>query len=54
VELPTTIEVHDVFHVSLLEPYCKSTVPGRHQPPSPPEEVEGEENWEVELVADSR
>jgi hypothetical protein len=33
VELPTTIEVHNVFHVSLLEPYRKSKVPGRHQPP---------------------
>jgi hypothetical protein len=29
-------------------------VPGRHQPPPPPEEVEGEENWEVESVANSR
>jgi hypothetical protein len=54
VELPTTIEVHNVFHVSLLELYRKSTVSGRHQPPPPPEEVEGEENWEVEFVADSR
>jgi hypothetical protein len=54
VELPTTIEVHNVFHVSLLEPYRKSRVPGRHQPPPPPEEVEGEENWEVESVANSR
>jgi hypothetical protein len=34
VELPTTIEVHNVFHVSLLEPYRKSKVPGRHQPSS--------------------
>jgi hypothetical protein len=52
-ELPTTIEVHNVFHVSLLEPYRKSKVPGRHQPSPPPEEVEGEENWEVESVANS-
>jgi hypothetical protein len=54
VELPTTIEVHNVFHVSLLEPYRKSKVPSRDQPPPPPEEVEGEENWEVESVANSR
>jgi hypothetical protein len=54
VELPTTIEVHNVIHVSLLEPYRKSKFPGRHQPPPPPEEVEGEENLDVESVANSR
>jgi hypothetical protein len=52
--LPTAIEVHNVFHVSLLEPYHKLGIPGCHQPPPPPEEVEGEENWEVEFVANSR
>jgi hypothetical protein len=54
VDLPPTIQVHNVFHVSMLEPYRKSKVPGRHQSPPPPEEVEGEKNWEVELVANSR
>lgn len=54
VELPPTIQVHNVFHVSMMEPYRKSKVPGRHQSPPPPEEVEGEESWEVELVANSR
>jgi hypothetical protein len=54
VELPTTIEVHNVFHVSLLEPYRKSKVAGHHQPPPPTEEVEEEQNWEVESVANSR
>jgi hypothetical protein len=54
VELPTTIEDHNVFHVSLLKSYRKSKVPGRHQPPPPPEEVEGEGYWEVESVANGR
>jgi hypothetical protein len=54
VELLTTIEDNNIFHVSLLEPYHNSTVPGRYQTPPPPEEVEGEENWEVEFVVDSR
>jgi hypothetical protein len=48
-----TIEVHNVFHVSLLELYYKSMVQGRHQPPPLPEEVVGEENWEVKFVAES-
>ena len=30
--LPTTIKIHDVFHVSLLRPYRTD---GRAQPPSP-------------------
>jgi hypothetical protein len=54
VELPPTMQIHDVFHVSLLEPYKKSKLPGRHQSPPPPEEIEGEENWEVEVIANSR
>lgn len=37
--------IHPVFHVSLLEPYYRS---GNVAPP--PEEVEGEEEWEVEAV----
>jgi len=54
VELPPSIQVHNVFHVSMLEPYRTSRYSNRHRPPPPPEEVEGQENWEVELVADSR
>jgi hypothetical protein len=54
VELPPTIKVHNVFHVSLMEPYRTSKFPNRRQSPPPSEEVEGEASWEVESVADSR
>jgi hypothetical protein len=27
--LPSSMKIHPVFHVSLLEPYHKSTIPGR-------------------------
>ena len=52
-KLPNTFHnIHDVFHVSLLELY--RTTEGR-APPSPPlVEVEGEEHAEVEEILDSR
>src|SRR4030095_14699902 len=45
--IPNTMHIHPVFHVSLLEPYCENIFPGRVQPPQPPVEVEGQEEWEV-------
>jgi len=54
VEVRPSIQVHNTFHVSMLEPYRTSRYWNRHHPPRPPEEVEGQENWEVELMADSR
>ena len=46
--------MHDVFHVSLLEPYHQSTIPGRKPPPPPPVLVDEEEEWEVKAIAKSR
>src|ERR1700686_2536086 len=46
--------IHPVFHVSLLEQYCLNVLPGRTQPPPPPEEIEGELEYEVEKVLDSK
>ena len=51
------MSIHNVFHVSLLDPY-KEPVPG--QEPSEPlpvitvEDGNGEEEWKVERVLDSR
>jgi hypothetical protein len=53
-ELPKTIKIHPVFHVSLLEPYKETTIPNRHQEPPPPTEVEGEDEYEIEKILDAR
>lgn len=53
-ELPTSMKIHPVFHVSLLEPYKESTIPGRLQVPPPPIEIDGEEEFEVSEILDSR
>ena len=37
IELPRRWRIHDVFHVSLLEPYRQATIPGQVQPT--PDEV---------------
>lgn len=50
-ELPANMKVHDVFHASLLKPYHKD---GRVQPPPPELMVDGQEEFEVELILDRR
>ena len=54
VELPATMKVHPVFHVSLLEPYRESSFPGRVQSPPPSIEIENHEEYEVDKILDSR
>ena len=46
--------VHPVFHVSQLEPYSENTIPNRVQSPPPPVEIDGELEWEVEAILDSK
>lgn len=53
-ELPPQWKIHPVFNVNLLEPYRQSKDPNRHQEGPPPQEIEGEENWEVEEIVKSR
>ena len=53
--LPTELRfIHPVFHVCHLEPYVENQIPGRVQPPPPPVEIEGVEEYEVEEILDSR
>jgi hypothetical protein len=53
-ELPPTMAIHPVFHVTLLEPYKEDPIPGRSHSPPQPIIVEGQEEWEVEKILDSR
>ena len=48
------MKVHDVFHVRLLELAASDAFLGQHIPPPPPVEVDGEEEWEVTEILDSR
>jgi hypothetical protein len=43
-----------MFHVSLLEPYHASTIPRRIHDSFLPIEVDGEHEYEVEDISDSR
>jgi hypothetical protein len=53
-ELPPSMKIHPVFHVSLLEPYKGSSIPGRFQVPLPLVEIEGQEEFEVSKILNSR
>jgi len=53
-ELPNTIKIHNVFHVSLLDLAANDPREGEIIPPPPPVEVEGEEEWQVHEVLDSK
>ena len=50
-ELPPTMKMHDVFHVSLLRLYHED---GSHQPPPVTILMDGEQEHEVEQVLDHR
>ena len=51
-ELPTSMKIHRVFHVSLLKLYKESTIPGRLQAPPPPIEIHGKEEFEISEILD--
>src|ERR1700678_550080 len=53
--LPNTIRgVHPVFHVSMLEPAMPNEIPNRTLSPPPPVEVQGELEYEIAEVLDSK
>ena len=52
-QLPPSLKVHPVFHVSLLDPYKESEIPGRTQPPPPPIVIEDQFEYEVEEILNS-
>ncbi len=46
--------IHPVFHVSQLEPRTPNVIPGRIQDPEPPIIIEGEEEYDVAEILDSK
>jgi transposase InsO family protein len=53
-DLPSTMKIHPIFHVGLLERFRQDTIPGRTPKPLPPLVVAGEEEFEVEAILDSK
>ena len=47
-------KIHDVFHASLLTPYHETEAHGVNHLEPPPDIIEGEEEYEVEKVLDSK
>ena len=46
--------VHPVFHVSMLEPAASSSIPNRTEDPPPPVEVDGEIEYEIAEILDTK
>ena len=53
-ELPPSMHIHPVFHVSLLEPHVENTFPGRVVAVPLPIQVDGFPEFEVASILDSR
>jgi len=53
-DVPATIQKHQTFPVSLLHAAADDPLPGQVVPPPLPVIVEGEEEWEVVEILDSR
>jgi transposase InsO family protein len=53
-QLPKAWKVHPVFHAALLSPYKQTAVHGPAYAEPPPEEVNGEEEWEPEAIIGHR
>ena len=52
--LPPALRVHDVFHVDHLSPYKGNKINGQEVPPPEPVTVEGEEEYKVDHIRDSK
>lgn len=54
-QLPPSMKIHPVFSTVKLRPFHPDTIEGRHPPPRPPPEiVDGNPEWTVEYIKDSR
>jgi len=46
--------IHPAFHVSQLEPFTPNTIPNRIQPPPLPVIIDGEPEFEISKILDSK
>ena len=53
-DLPRTLRLHPVFHTSLLRRAGDDPVPGQSNAPPPPVEVDGDEEYKVQAIVNSR
>ena len=54
IKLPSTMKIHDVFHIDLLIPFNETTSYGQAYTQPPPELIDGEEEYEVEDIISDR
>jgi len=52
--LPPSMAIHNTFHISLLEPYQDNQFPLQIKEPPPPIQIEGEDEYELDEIIDSR
>jgi hypothetical protein len=48
------MNIHPMFHVSLLQPYHVSTIPRKTHEPPPPIIVDGEQEYKLKEILNSR
>ena len=53
-DLLASMRIHNTFHISLLKPYEENKYHLQIQTPSPPIEIDGEPEYELEEIIDSR
>jgi hypothetical protein len=54
IDLPPSMKCHNVFHASLLEPTANDAYPGQNSEPPPAVEIDGEDEYFIKAVLDSR
>ena len=52
--LPSSMKIHPVFHVDLLTQYRETEAHGPNYKRPPPDIINGEPEWEVEKIVNSR